>query len=63
MQIAHRSYRNVAVIDITGQFNFGTRKEFSAALEKASHGRKLIAVDPGTIGTGVVRTNCAYPPP
>ena len=35
MQIAHRSYRNVAVIDITGQFNFGTRKEFSAALEKA----------------------------
>ncbi|MCC6141021.1 MAG: STAS domain-containing protein [Nitrospira sp.] len=34
MQIAHRSYRNTDVIDITGQFNFGTRKEFTAALEK-----------------------------
>lgn len=34
MQITHRTYRNVDVIDITGQFNFGTRKEFSAALDK-----------------------------
>ena len=34
MQIAHRSYRNADVIDITGQFNFGTRKEFTAAIEK-----------------------------
>lgn len=34
MQIAHRSYRNADVIDITGQFNFVTRKEFIAAMEK-----------------------------
>jgi anti-anti-sigma factor len=34
MQIVHRSYRNTEVIDITGQFNFGTRKEFTAAMEK-----------------------------
>ena len=34
MQITHRSYRNVDVIDINGQFNFGTRKEFTATLEK-----------------------------
>lgn len=34
MQISHCSYRNVDVIDISGQFNFGTRKEFTAALEK-----------------------------
>ncbi len=34
MQIAHRSYRNADVIDITGQFNFGTRKDFSTAMEK-----------------------------
>ena len=34
MQIAHRSYRNTDVLDISGQFNFGTRKEFAAALEK-----------------------------
>lgn len=34
MQIAHRSYRNADVIDITGPFNFGTRKEFTAAMEK-----------------------------
>lgn len=34
MQITHRTYRNADVIDITGQFNFGTRKEFTAAMEK-----------------------------
>ena len=34
MQIMHRVYRNADVIDITGQFNFGTRKEFTAAMEK-----------------------------
>lgn len=34
MQIVQRSYRNADVIDVTGQFNFGSRKEFSAALEK-----------------------------
>lgn len=34
MQITHRVFRNVDVIDITGQFNFGTRKEFTAALDK-----------------------------
>ncbi|MDO9117808.1 MAG: STAS domain-containing protein [Nitrospira sp.] len=34
MQITHRSYRNADVLDITGQFNFGTRKDFSAAIEK-----------------------------
>ncbi|MEQ1627043.1 MAG: STAS domain-containing protein [Nitrospira sp.] len=34
MQIAHHSHRDADVIDITGQFNFGTRKDFSTALEK-----------------------------
>lgn len=34
MQIVHRSHRNVDVLDITGQFNFGARKDFSAAVEK-----------------------------
>ena len=34
MQIAHRVHRNVDVLDLSGQFNFGARKEFSAALEK-----------------------------
>jgi anti-anti-sigma factor len=34
MQIAHRSYRNADVVDITGPFTFGTRKDFSAALDK-----------------------------
>ena len=34
MQIVHRSYRNADVLDITGQFNFGSRRDFSAALEK-----------------------------
>ena len=34
MQITHRTYRTADVLDITGQFNFGTRKDFSAAIEK-----------------------------
>ncbi|SPP65119.1 STAS domain-containing protein [Nitrospira lenta] len=34
MQITHRTYRNADVISISGQFNFGTRKEFTAAMEK-----------------------------
>ncbi|MEK6632206.1 MAG: STAS domain-containing protein [Nitrospirota bacterium] len=44
MQIAHRSYRNADVIDITGQFHFGTRKEFTAAIEtiKQSGGAHVI---------------------
>lgn len=44
MQIVHRSYRNADVIDITGTFNFGTRKEFTAAVEKVkqSGGANLI---------------------
>ncbi len=39
MQIARRSYGNADVIDITGQFNFGTRKDFSAELEKVKQAR------------------------
>jgi anti-anti-sigma factor len=34
MQIAHRSYRNADVLDLTGQFHFGSRKDFTAALDK-----------------------------
>lgn len=34
MQIMHRSYRNADVIDLTGLFNFGARKDFTAAMEK-----------------------------
>lgn len=34
MQITHRSYRTADVLDISGQFNFGTRKDFSAVIEK-----------------------------
>jgi len=34
MQITHRIHRNVDVLDINGQFTFGARKDFTAALEK-----------------------------
>lgn len=34
MQIVHRVYRNIDVLEIAGQFHFTSRKEFSAALEK-----------------------------
>ena len=34
MQITHRLHRNVDVLDINGQFTFGARKEFVAAMEK-----------------------------
>lgn len=34
MQITHRIHRNVDVLDISGQFTFGARKDFTAALEK-----------------------------
>lgn len=34
MQIVHRSYRSIDVLDIAGQFNFASRKDFSAALDK-----------------------------
>lgn len=34
MQIVHRAYRNIDVLDISGQFNFASRKDFSAALDK-----------------------------
>ncbi len=42
MQIAHRSYRTADVLDITGQFTFGTRKEFSAAIETVQTGAHVI---------------------
>lgn len=34
MQIAHRIHRNAEVLDISGQFTFGARKEFTTAIEK-----------------------------
>jgi anti-anti-sigma factor len=34
MQIVHRVHRNIDVLDISGQFNFSSRKDFSAALDK-----------------------------
>ena len=33
MQITHRAHRNVDVLELSGQFIFGARREFSAALE------------------------------
>lgn len=42
MQIAHRSYRTADVLDITGQFTFGTRREFSAAIEKVKTAAHVI---------------------
>jgi len=59
MQISHRSYRNADVIDITGQFTFGTRKEFTAAMEKVKQTGKshvilnvkgVVFVDSAAIG-------------
>lgn len=34
MQIAHRAYRDIDVLDLAGQFNFASRKDFTAALDK-----------------------------
>lgn len=42
MQIAHRTYRTADVLDITGQFNFGTRKDFTTALEKIKTSPQVI---------------------
>ncbi len=39
MQIVHRTYRTADVLDLVGQFNFGARKDFTAALEKVKQGR------------------------
>lgn len=38
MQIVHRVHRNVDVLELSGQFNFGARKDFTAALEKLKQG-------------------------
>lgn len=38
MQIVHRTHRTADVLDLVGQFNFGARKEFTAALEKVKQG-------------------------
>lgn len=38
MQIVHRTHRTADVLDLVGQFNFGARKDFTAALEKVKQG-------------------------
>ena len=38
MQIAHRTHRTADVLDLVGQFNFGARKDFTAALDKLKQG-------------------------
>ena len=59
MQITHRTYRHAAVLDITGQFDFGSRKEFTAAMEKVTQSgvaqvilnfKGVIMVDSAAIG-------------
>ena len=34
MQVTYRTHRNVDVIDLSGRFTFGERKEFMAAIDK-----------------------------
>lgn len=38
MQIVHRTHRTADVLDLVGQFNFGARKDFTAALDKLKQG-------------------------